>query len=131
MSDDEISQCLAGHPRQAKDALARNITSQIHGADAANTAAEVFVQQFVKNEIPDEINECIVGESAMKLASLLKEAGLVASTSEARRLLADGAVKVNSEPQSDPNLLVELSATDAVLLQIGKRRLINVRYASR
>ncbi|MDE0756496.1 MAG: RNA-binding S4 domain-containing protein, partial [Woeseiaceae bacterium] len=91
----------------------------------------VFVQQFVKNEIPDEINECIVGESAMKLASLLKEAGLVASTSEARRLLKDGAVKVDSEPQSDPNLLVELSATDAVLLQIGKRRLINVRYASR
>jgi|TARA_B110000438_G_scaffold302344_1_gene359752 tyrosyl-tRNA synthetase len=131
MSDDEISQCLAGHPRQAKDALARNITSQIHGDDAANAAAEVFVQQFVKNEIPDEINECIVGESAMKLASLLKEAGLVASTSEARRLLKDGAIKVDSEPQSDPNLLVELSATDAVLLQIGKRRLMNVRCASR
>jgi tyrosyl-tRNA synthetase len=127
LTDDEMSTCLAGHPRQAKDLLARNIIEQIHGADAAASAAEAFVQQFAKNELPDDIDECVLAQSSVKLASLLKDAGLVTSTSEARRMLKGGAVKVNSEAQSDPNLLVELSSSGVVLLQIGKRRLVNVR----
>ncbi|MBC8370677.1 MAG: tyrosine--tRNA ligase [Planctomycetes bacterium] len=123
----EIDSALAGHPRQAKDMLAREITAQIYDQAAADDAAKAFVQRFAKNELPDEIAECEISESPIKLAQLLKESGLVASTSEARRMLKGGGVKMNSEPQSDPNYLVELDSQKAVLLQIGKRRMIKVR----
>jgi tyrosyl-tRNA synthetase len=126
LTDSEISQALAGHPRQAKDRLAQEIVEQIHGAEAASVAAEGFVQQFAKNQLPDDIAKCVLQKKSLSLAALLKESGLVNSTSEARRMLKGGAVKLNSEVQSDPNLVVELQSDEAVLLQIGKRRLVNV-----
>ncbi|MFT7517484.1 MAG: tyrosyl-tRNA synthetase [Myxococcota bacterium] len=127
LEPDEIEAALSGHPREAKGLLAANITAQIHGDDGAVEAAEAFVLRFAKNELPDEIDVCVVAEKSMPLASLLKESGLVSSTSEARRMLKGGGVKMNSETQSDANLLVELSSEQDVLLQIGKRRLVNVR----
>ncbi|MDP6963400.1 MAG: tyrosine--tRNA ligase [Planctomycetota bacterium] len=122
----DIDELLAGHPRNAKDRLAREIVTQIYSADDAEMAAVAFKERFANNQIPEDVPVCKFDCDEMGLALLLKESKLVNSTSEARRMLKGGGVKLNSVVQSDPNLVVELDREQTQLLQIGKRRLVRV-----
>ena len=114
------------NPRDVKIALAKEIITRYHGEEAAEAAQNDFTTRFSKNAIPDDIDEKEVslnGETAIGVANLLKNVGLVASTSEAIRMINQKAVKKNGEAITDPKLMVE--AGEAVW-QVGKRKFAKV-----
>lgn len=127
----EVDSVLAGlaagtaHPRDAKMALARAIVARYHGAEAGASAEEAFVKQFQQRQLPEDIPDCPVPEAAMAAVPLLVAMGLAATSSEARRLVQQGGVKlhVGSEPETVKAIdqLVEIGP-DGVIVQVGKRR---------
>ncbi len=120
------SQIEAGeNPRNIKASLAKLIISDFHSQEAAAAAEDEFVKRFVQKEIPDDIEEKQIAAGTYKLADLLVETGLTASKGEAKRLIEQGGVKVNSEKASAANTDINLNA-DAILLQVGKRKFLRV-----
>ena len=118
----------AAGPRDAKRALARALVQRFHDAAGAREAEARFDQVHVRRELPDEIPEVSfdAGDGHVHLPALLAAAFGV-STSEARRSLRQGAVRIDGEPL-DPGVLdVERSAVDGCVLQLGKRRFARVR----
>lgn len=117
------------NPRDVKITLAKEIITRYHGAEAAEAAHQDFVTRFSKNAIPDDIPEVTVslnGNDTLPVGNLLKEAGLVASTSDAIRMIRQGAVKRDGEAVTDTKLPV--SAGEAVW-QVGKRKFAKVTLA--
>jgi len=124
----EIAELLSGHPREAKARLAQEITAFYHGAEAGAEAREAFNRQFRDKQLPDEIPEHAwpAEASELPLANLLKELGLAKSTSEARRLVTQGGVRLDGEVHKDPNAAIARPAGEQ-LVQVGKRRFARVR----
>ncbi|MGO4999237.1 tyrosine--tRNA ligase [Oceanisphaera sp. W20_SRM_FM3] len=116
------------NPRDIKILLAKEIISRYHDADAAEQAHQDFVNRFQKNAIPDDLPEVTLSVEAegMAIANLLKEAGLVASTSEALRMIKQGAVKVDGDKLEDGKLLV---TAGTAVYQVGKRKFAKVTLA--
>ena len=129
----EVEPVLAGlksgklHPRDVKASLARQIVTLYHGRSSAEEAGREFDEIFRKKGLPDEIETVKISEKSLDIASLLKEAGLVASKGAARRLVGQGGVKVNQEKVTDPAFQVTLS--HPVLIQCGKRKFVRVTHA--
>jgi tyrosyl-tRNA synthetase len=110
------------HPKDVKVAFAREMVARFHGPEAAAEAAADFERRFSRREVdPEKLPEHVVGTGGapVPLVRALLDAQLVASTSEARRLIAQGAVKLDGERVSDPK--GEL-ATGTHLVQVGKLR---------
>ena len=127
LPDEEIAALLAGHPRAAKDALARAIVGEVHGAEAAEAAAAEFTRRFRDHQRPSEVPAVALEARSWTLPALLKEAGLAQSTSEARRLIQQGGVRVDGEVIADVRHEVAVDAgADPLLLQAGKRRFAEV-----
>jgi tyrosyl-tRNA synthetase len=127
LGEDVIAERLQGHPREAKDLLARTIVGEVHGEEAAAAASQEFVRRFQKKEMPSEIPVKKVACGSYGLPALMKQVGLASSTSEARRLIEGGGVRLDQEVVQDVHFQVELaSAGDGVLLQAGKRRFAQV-----
>jgi tyrosyl-tRNA synthetase len=117
------------NPRDIKIDLAKEIIARFHSDDAAEQAHQDFIKRFQKNALPDEIPEMTIesGE-AMAIGNLLKEAGLVASTSEAMRMIKQGAVKLNGEDKvTDGKLMIEVGTEQ--IYQVGKRKFAKVTLA--
>ena len=117
------------HPMDAKKELARRIVAQFHGLSAAKSAEEDFVRVFSQDALPENIEVVSVckdslGES-VGLAKLLAECGLAPSSSEARRLIQSGAVKVDNERADNPSVQIRLET--GILLQIGKRKVCKIK----
>ncbi|MBU3018903.1 tyrosine--tRNA ligase [Paraglaciecola agarilytica] len=120
-------QVAAGtNPRDIKIALAKEIIARFHDEAAADAAHHEFVQRFQKNAIPDEMPEFTfeAGEEGMAVANLLKEAGLVASTSEAMRMVKQGAVKMDGEKVADQK--TTFRSLEQAVFQVGKRKFARV-----
>jgi tyrosyl-tRNA synthetase len=115
-------------PRDAKRALARSLVARFHGADAAAEAERGFDRQFVDREIPQDVPEVAwpAGEDLIHLPALLAKA-FSASTSDGRRALAQGGVRLDGEPVPDGSLDVPAADVDGKVLQWGKRRFARVR----
>src|SRR5690349_12391278 len=113
------------NPRDAKVALAKEITARFHDARAAD-AAEQDVVNRSKGGIPDEIPEVQLSGAPLGIAALLKQAGLAPSTSEANRLIDGGGVRVDSAPVSDKALKL---AAGTYVVQVGKRKFARVTLA--
>ncbi len=115
-------------PRDAKRALARELVTRFHGADAATAAEQAFDRVHVRHELPDEVPEVrfAVANGTVHLPALLAEAFAV-STSEARRSLAQGGVRLDGEPLAGDVLDLPLEAIDHRVLQLGKRRFARIR----
>jgi len=113
------------NPRDVKMLLAREIVTSYHGAEAAVRAEEEFIRVFREGGVPDEIPEFPRLPGKVWLPRLLVDTGLCPSTSEARRKIAEGAVRLDGERPSDPDLEVELR--DGLLLRVGKRRVARIR----
>jgi tyrosyl-tRNA synthetase len=109
------------NPMDVKFELAREITARFHGGAAAERAHENFTARSQKREQPTDIpiRIEIVTEPTVPVARLLKQAGLVESTSAAHRLMEQGGVRVNGEKVADTKAV--LSAGESYLLQVGKR----------
>ncbi len=119
---------LAGaNPRDVKILLAKEIIARFHDEAAAEAAHQDFIQRFSKNALPDDIPEVVVSTdtASMPIANLLKEAGLVDSTSEAIRMIKQGAVKLNGEHKIDDTKL-EIAAGSSEIYQVGKRKFAKV-----
>jgi tyrosyl-tRNA synthetase len=129
VADEQIEALLAGHPREAKARLAEEITRWLHGAEAARAAREGFDRQFRDKQLPEDIPEVVYPGAwpaeGVPLAVLLRELELAPSSKEARRLVAQGAVRVGGEVASDATALVAAPA-EPLLVQVGKRRFARV-----
>ncbi len=115
------------NPRDIKILLAKEIIARFHDEAAAEAAHQDFIQRFSKNALPDDIPEISVSCEGvrMPIANLLKEAGLVDSTSEAIRMIKQGAVKLNGESKiADTRLEVAKGSTQ--IYQVGKRKFARV-----
>ncbi|MGJ8669005.1 MAG: tyrosine--tRNA ligase [Oceanococcus sp.] len=114
------------HPKQAKMELAEEITARFSNVQEARQAREGFDKRFAQGELPDEIPEknLSVSSDGIGLAHLLREVGLVSSTSEAMRMLKQNAVKVDQQRANDPKSM--FFPGSEVLLQVGKRRIARV-----
>lgn len=113
------------HPREAKARLAFEITARYHSKPFAEEAAREFDRVFKDKGTPEKIDSIRVAQKEMDILTLLKETGLVPSKMEARRLIEQGGVRINSEKVSDERLVVKL--TPPVLIQCGKRKFVRVK----
>ncbi|WJW75129.1 tyrosine--tRNA ligase [Thiohalobacter sp. IOR34] len=114
------------NPRDVKFLLAGEIVARFHGEDAAKKAHEAFVARFQKGAMPDDMPELSLPAEGGKLpiANLLKLAGLVQSTSEALRMIRQGAVRIDGDRIEDGRL--EIAAGESHVYQVGKRRFARV-----
>jgi len=118
-------------PRDAKHALARALVARLHGEEAAATAAAHFERVFVQREVPAELEEAPFAASPDGVyLPLLIEDVFGGSRSEARRLIAQGAVKLDGVALGADELEVASSRLDGAVLQVGKRRFRRLRAAS-
>jgi len=113
------------HPKDVKTRLAQELVERFHGARAAEAAKANFEAQFSRGEVPDDIPEFKLSpdEKTIYLPRVLKEAGLVESTSDARRLIKQGAVSIDGNMVQSEEIEVQASQT---VLKVGKRRFLRV-----
>ncbi len=113
------------HPREAKEILGRVLVESFHSLVEATRASEEFRRRFSQKELPTEMEEKVVGSSAMDILALVTAVGFAASNGEARRLIAQGAVSVDGEKVTDLKEVVTLDSPR--VLKVGKRRVCRVR----
>lgn len=114
------------NPRDIKFKLGEELVERFYNLEEAKLARENFVAQFQKGGVPDDMPEVVlqVDENGMAIANIIKMAGLTDSTSDAIRMLQQGAVKLDGEAVNDRGL--KLGAGQTVILQVGKRRFAKV-----
>lgn len=115
------------NPRHAKAALAEKIVSFYHGEKEGKRVNEEFDRVHRDKGLPDDIPLVSLSQVKMDIVSLLKDAGLVESKSEARRLVEQGGVKIEQDKIIDPTHIVDLSKP--LLVQCGKRKFVKVQHA--
>ncbi|MBH0091165.1 tyrosine--tRNA ligase [Pseudoalteromonas sp. AS84] len=118
------------NPRDIKIELAKELIARFHSEADAQGAHDDFIQRFQKKALPDEIPELTItiAEDTILIANLLKEANLVVSTSEAMRMIKQGAVKLNGEDKITDTKLEVAKGTTAIY-QVGKRKFANITVA--
>jgi tyrosyl-tRNA synthetase len=106
--------------------LAQELVERFHGAVAAKEALEEFEARFRRGVLPDDLPEVHlhVGAEGAALVQVLKHAGLTSSTSEAIRMLGQGAIRLNGERVENRDLVLHSGQT--VVLQVGKRKFASV-----
>jgi len=121
---------LGINPRDIKIDLAKELITRFHSEEAAQGAHDDFIKRFQKNALPDDIADVTVtiDEESVFITNLLKEAGLVASTSEAMRMIKQGAVKINGEEKVTDSKL-EIAKGSTAIYQVGKRKFANITVA--
>jgi len=124
---DEIAELKADqtngrNPRDIKIELAKELISRFHDEESADLAETNFINQFQKKNIPDDIEEVslFVSEGSIPLANLLKDCEMTSSTSEAIRMIKQGAVRIDEKKITDTKYKIS-SGTSAVY-QVGKRK---------
>ena len=120
----ELKQAVVNgeNPRNVKVKLAMELVTRFHNSNEAEKALADFETKFKRNEIPDDLvlQEVELATDNIGLGVLLKQAGLVASTSEGSRMIEQGGVKIDGEKISDKNHLLNKGAVFVV--QVGKRK---------
>ena len=117
------------NPRDIKFQLGQEIVARFHDKAAAATAQANFIARFQKGALPEEMPELTVTgtDGELGIASLLKEAALVGSTSDAFRMIKQGAVRIDGERISNKGLAIQSGSTH--VFQVGKRRFARVTVA--
>ncbi len=115
----------ARHPRDVKDELGRRVVAKFHGAAAGAEASAEFARVFSQNQLPAEIPEVVVPAEKIGVLNLMVKAGLAPSTSEARRLVQAGAVKIGDDKVADVRL--EIQPQDGVVIRSGKRGFAKIK----
>jgi len=114
------------NPRDIKILLAKELIERFHSAKDAQSAEEAFINRFQKGIIPSDIEEVSISieGNEVPLPNLLKEVALVSSTSEAMRMIKQGAVKIDDKKIEDPKLTVKKNTSG--VFQVGKRKIKKV-----
>ncbi len=115
------------NPRDLKARFAKEIVARFHGAAAAEAAEREFALRFRDREMPEEMPEVAVKapDDGIPISQLLKQAGLTPSTSEAQRMIEQGAVKLDGERVTDKGLKIRPGTN--VVAQVGKRKFARIR----
>ena len=121
----QASVTAGANPRDIKFQLAEELITRFHSAEAARGAQEDFITRFQKGAMPDEMPELtIAAEEGLALGNLLQQAKLVSSTSEALRMIQQGAVKIDGERVEDKKLVMNAGSTH--VYQVGKRKFARI-----
>lgn len=123
-------ECAQGaNPRDFKVKLAQEIIARFHDQAAAEKALESFEARFKRGAMPDDIEEkqLTATEPGYPIANLLKDSGLTSSTSEAIRMIKQGAVKIDGEKVSDTKLIIACGSDQ--IYQVGKRKFAKVQVS--
>ncbi len=112
------------NPRDIKVEFAKEIVERFHSSAAATDAHEQFVARFKKGQMPSDMPEITLVATQIPIANLLKDAGLTPSTSDALRMIKQGAVRIDGERVSDRSL--KISSNSVHVYQVGKRRFARV-----
>ena len=125
------SQKEGSNPRDIKFLLAEEIVNRFHGEGSGNSAKEEFQSRFQKGNNPSDIKEITISleEKSITLAKVLKEAKMVPSTSEALRLIKQGAVRIEGEKILDSKH--EINLNSSLLYQVGKRKFSKIKIAKK
>ena len=110
------------NPRNIKFRLAEEIITRFHNNEQAKKAQQNFIDRFAKNQTPDEMDE-FTFDQGMKIANLLKDSNLVSSTSEAFRMIKQGAAKIDGEKINDKDLIPNKGTS---VYQVGKRKFARI-----
>ena len=116
-----MDEVLALKPRDAKAALAHRLVHRLHGEEAAARAEKDFETKFRRREMPEDVPERFVMDLEDVPGSLV-EAGLARSRGDARRLIEQGGVRVNSE-----KIGLDWKLRDGDVVQVGKRNFVRIR----
>lgn len=118
----------ARHPRDVKSELAKELVADFHSQAAANQAEAEFTRRFREHQAPTDIEtrEIQLSEPTIKLLDLLVQTELAPSKAEARRLIAQGGVKLNGEKVGDAMAHLTAAETREVLLQVGKLKFLKI-----
>ncbi|WP_070962336.1 tyrosine--tRNA ligase [Vibrio sonorensis] len=113
------------NPRDIKILLAKEIIARFHSEDDANAAEQEFINRFQKGAMPDEMPE-FTFDAGIPVSNLLKEAGLCPSTSDAMRMVKQGAAKIDGEKVADAKFTPEAGT---YVFQVGKRKFARLTIA--
>ncbi|MBU4128893.1 tyrosine--tRNA ligase [bacterium] len=112
------------HPKEVKKNLALKVVEMYHSKKAAKEAAEEFEEVFKKKKLPHRIQKIKIVKKKIWVVKLLTTSGMVKSSSEARRLIQQGAVTLDGEKITDPEK--ELIIREGAILKVGKRRFARI-----
>ncbi|PID59091.1 tyrosine--tRNA ligase [candidate division KSB3 bacterium] len=123
---DEIHAQITQHPRDVKRRLARELVTLYHSREAAVAAEEEFDRIFIKKAVPETIEAFSpeTDDASIWIVKLMTESGMAQSNGEGRRLVKQGAVSIDGEKVSDPDM--ELALDRAFVLKVGKRRFMKI-----
>jgi len=132
LSLSEIVELKKAHPRKSKEDLAKRIISDFHGPQAAEDAAAEFRKVFSEKQLPDEMEEISIPAGSQDVLALLRNTQMVASNSEARRLIRQGAVSFikgtgNSQKLSDETAQIMLEPDGEYILKVGARKFKKIK----
>ncbi|MGI5911904.1 MAG: tyrosine--tRNA ligase [Syntrophomonadaceae bacterium] len=113
----------AVNPRDIKMRLAREIIAIYHSSQEAINAQERFLLVFSQRNIPQDIPNVVISEQNLWLPKFLYEQKMVASTSDGRRMIKQGAVKIDGEKYQDENV----TAKNEMVIQVGKRKFVKLK----
>lgn len=115
----------AVHPRDIKDRLAKEIVTRFKSKDEAENASKEFLKVFSNKELPDEIDEVLVSEKEIGLLNLMVQAKLAKSNGEARRLIKQGAVRIDDQRINDEKLIIV--PNNGMIIKSGKRGFAKIK----
>ena len=113
------------HPRAVKDMLGQEVVARFISEEEAKKASEEFTRIFAQKELPDEIPEVTVPAGEIGLLNLMVQAGLAKSNGEARRLIKQGAVRINDEKITDES--AQIVPEDGMIIRSGKRGFAKIK----
>ena len=122
INDLKTDQANGKNPRDIKIDLAKELITRFHDEQSAILAEENFINQFQKKNIPNEIEEVSISisKSSIPLTNLLKDCGMTSGTSEAMRMIKQGAVRIDEQKITDTKHII--SAGTSAIYQVGKRK---------
>lgn len=123
---EDLDSIKAMHPKEAKMRLGFLLVERFYDKEQAGTTQQNFVDQFSKKQIPDDIPFIALEKNQIALTKLLAENGLCSSLSEARRLIVQGAVKINDEKVVDTKHII--TDLDEAVIKAGKRKFLKVKF---
>ncbi len=113
------------HPKEAKVLLGKRIVTDFYDEDAAEAAAAHFEKVFAQKQLPDDIPEVVITDSAVSFKQLLLTCKLVQTGGEAKRMVAQGAVTIDGKKVTDPS--AQISPKTGMVVQVGKRKFAKLK----
>jgi tyrosyl-tRNA synthetase len=125
---EDIARLLAGHPKEAKEALGRALVGRYHGEAAAAAAAERFRRVFSEKRAPEEMPDVSVASGTVNIIDLVMTAKFAKSRSEARRLIEQGGVTIDGKKIEE--IATPVTVNGGEVLRVGKLQFARLRRSS-